>query len=248
MSDRIALQLYSIRDVAAQIGYEAAVRKVADMGYKAVETAGFPGTTAEAAKKLFNELGMTVVAAHVGLPLGERKDEILDQVEALGKPPVLCTQIRPDDVKSMDTIKDLCERLNQGYQAAKERGMQFGIHNHWWEFGDLDGKLIHHIMLEQLDPGIFFEVDTYWVKVAGKDPVKIVSDLGARAPLLHIKDGPATREASMTAVGDGVMDVPSILKASGNNAKHWVVELDRCDTDILEAVRKSHQYLTGVAL
>lgn len=248
MSEKIALQLYSIRDVAAQIGYEEAIRKVAGMGYKNVETAGFPGTTAEAAKKLFNELGMTVVAAHVGLPLGERKNEILDQVEALGKPPVLCTQIRPDDVKTQETIKDLCDRLNQGYQAAKERGMQFGIHNHWWEFGELNGKLIHHIMLEHLDPGIFFEIDTYWVKVAGKDPVKIVSDLGTRVPLLHIKDGPATREASMTAVGDGVMDVPSILKAGGENAKYWVVELDRCDTDILEAVRKSHQYLSGLEM
>lgn len=248
MSDRIALQLYSIRDVAAQKGYEAAVREIAGMGYKAVETAGFPGTTAEAGKRLFDVLGLTVTSAHVGLPVGERKNEILDQVDALGKPPLICTQIGPNDVTSLATIKDLCERLNQGYQAAKERGMQFGIHNHWWEFGELDGKLIHHLMIEQLDPGIFFEIDTYWVKVAGKDPVKIVSDLDTRAPLLHIKDGPATREAAMTAVGDGVMDVPSILQAAGDNAKHWVVELDRCDTDILEAVRKSHQYLSNVKL
>lgn len=245
MSDRIALQLYSIRDVAAQKGYEAAVREIAGMGYKAVETAGFPGTTAEAGKRLFDELGLTVTSAHVGLPVGERKNEILDQVDALGKPPLICTQIGPNDVTSLDAIKDLCNRLNQGYQASKERGMQFGIHNHWWEFGELDGKLIHHHMIEQLDPGIFFEIDTYWVKVAGKDPVKIVSDLGNRTPLLHIKDGPAVREAAMTAVGDGVMDVPSILKA-GSSAKHWIVELDRCDGDIMEAVRKSHQYLSNL--
>lgn len=245
MTDKIALQLYTVRDFAAS-DYAGAVRKVAEAGYKAVETAGFPGTTAKAAAKLFHELGLTVAAAHVGLPLGDQKNAILDQLEALGKPPLLCTQIRPDDVKSLDAIKDLCDRLNQGYTVARENGLQFGIHNHWWEFGQIEGRLIHHVMLEQLDPGIFFEVDTYWVKVAGIDPTQIVRELGARAPLLHIKDGPANREAPMTAVGDGVIDVPAILQASGENARWWIVEMDRCATDVMEAVKKSYDYLAGL--
>lgn len=245
MPDRIALQLYTVRDLANQ-DYEGTVRKVAAMGYKAVETAGFPGTTAEAAAKLFAELDLTIAAAHVGLPLGEKKNEVLDQLAALGKPRLLCTQIRPDDVQSMDTIKALCDRLNEAYGVAKANGLAFGIHNHWWEFGQLDGRLIHHIMLDMLDPGVDFEIDTYWVKVAGVDPAKIVKDLGARAPMLHIKDGPAVREAAQTAVGEGVMDVPAILQASGSNAKWLVVELDRCDTDVMEAVKKSHAYLSGL--
>ena len=245
MTDHIALQLYTVRDLAGQ-DYEGTIRKVAAIGYKAVETAGFPGTTAEAAAKLFKELGLTVAAAHVGLPLGEKKNEILEALDALGKPRLLCTQIGPNDVKSMDTIQALCDRLNEGYTVAKANGLAFGIHNHWWEFGELDGRLIHHIMLEKLNPGIDFEVDTYWVKVAGCDPAKIVSDLGARAPLLHVKDGPANKEDGMTAVGDGVMDFPTIFKAAGQNAKWWIVEMDRCDTDVMEAVKKSYNYLAGL--
>jgi sugar phosphate isomerase/epimerase len=42
-----------------------------------------------------------------------------------------------------------------------------------------------------LTPDIFFEIDTYWVKVAGQNPPEIVKKFGKRAPLLHIKDGPA---------------------------------------------------------
>jgi sugar phosphate isomerase/epimerase len=246
MSAQIALQLYSIRDVIAASSYETAVRKIAEMGYRAVETAGFPGTSAEAAAKLFKDLGLTVVPAHTGLPVGDKKNEILDSLLAQGKPRLVCTQIGPNDVKTMDNIKALCQRLNQGYDVAQANGLSFGIHNHWWEFGVLDGKLVHETMLELLTPGIFFEIDTYWVKVAGIDPATIVANLGARVPLLHIKDGPANTEAAMTAVGDGVMDVKSILKAAGENAKALVVELDKCDTDIMVAVKKSFDYLSSL--
>ena len=246
MTAQIALQLYSLREVANAQGYEDTIRKVAAMGYQAVETAGFPGSTAEAAAKLFKELGLTVAAAHVGLPLGEKKNEILEALEALGKPRLVCTHIRPTDMESIDTIKAICDKLNESYAICKANGLEFGIHNHWWEFGELNGRLIHHIMLELLDPGIDFEIDTYWVKVAGCDPAKIVRDLGARAPLLHVKDGPGDKEHAMTAVGDGIMDFASIFKASGDIAKFWIVELDRCDTDVMAAVKKSYDYLAGL--
>lgn len=245
MSDRIALQLYSIREAANQ-SYENAVRQIAGFGYKAVETAGFPGTSAEAAVRLFEDLGLTVAAAHVGNPVGEKKNEILDTVEVLGKPNLICTQIGPGDVTDMSAIKALCERLNEGYENAAARGISYGIHNHWWEFGHVDGRLVHEVMLELLNPGIFFEVDTYWVKVGGSDPVDIVRKLGQRAPLLHIKDGPGTKEAGMTAVGDGVMDIPAILQAAGSVNPWQIVELDRCDTDMMEAVKKSYNYLSSL--
>jgi sugar phosphate isomerase/epimerase len=244
MTKRIALQLYTVRELANK-DYEDVVRKVAAMGYPGVETAGFPGTTAEAAARLFNELGLTVTSAHVPLPLGDNKQMVLETMEALGKPALVCTEIRPTDVETMETIRNICDRLNQGYEVAKANGLAFGIHNHWWEFGELDGRLIHHIMLDQLAPEIFFELDTYWIKVAGRDPAAIVESLGARVPMLHIKDGPATREEPMTAVGDGVMNIPAILQAAIPDA--WqIVEMDRCATDVLEATRKSYTYLSNL--
>jgi sugar phosphate isomerase/epimerase len=247
MVGKIALQMYSVRDVIDKEGYEQVVRKVAAMGYKAVEPAGFPGTTPQAAAKLFKELGLTVAAAHVGLPLGDRKNQILEQLDALGKPPLLCTQIGRNDVKTMDTIKELCDRLNQGYEVAKAAGLDFGIHNHDHEFGSIDGKLIHEVMVSLLNPGIFFEIDTYWVKVGGCDPAEIIRNLGPRARMLHIKDGPGTHEAAQTAVGDGIMDFPRIFEAAGANAKWWIVEMDECATDVMVAVKKSYDYLKKLA-
>ena len=69
-------------------------------------------------------------------------------------------------------------------------------------------------MAEYLDPTVCFEIDTYWTQVGGHDPVAVVKELGARVPLLHIKDGPAdNKDSDMVAVGEGVMDVAGILDA-----------------------------------
>ncbi len=250
MSDRIALQLYTVRDAAAQ-DYAATIRKVAEMGYRFVETAGFPGTTPEKAAKLFEELGLKAVAAHAGMPLGDAKNQILEAMAAIGKPRLICPDVSREYFQSVDGVKKLCGLLNEANQVARENGMEFGFHNHDVEYGQVEGQYIYKLMKELLDPSIFFELDTYWIQVAGHNPAEIVKEMGKRAPLLHIKDGPANaadRNAPMTAVGEGKVDVKAILRAAGGNAEYWIVEMDRVAGDALEEARKSYQYLKGIQL
>ena len=77
MAAPIGIQLYTVRE-ALNEDFVGTVTKIAEMGYVGVETAGFPGTTAAEAKKLFDDLGLVVLGAHIGLPLGENKNQILD--------------------------------------------------------------------------------------------------------------------------------------------------------------------------
>jgi len=110
----------------------------------------------------------------------------------------------------------------------------------------VDGRYVYHVMLEELDPSVLFELDTYWIQTAGCDPAAVVKEFGARAPLLHIKDGPAVKEEPMQALGTGAMDIPALLEAGAGNVEWVIVELDRCATDMTEAVRKSYQYLSKI--
>lgn len=247
MVSPIGLQLYSVREYAQAHGFEDAVRKVAAMGYIGMEPAGFPGTTAEAAGKLFKELGLVAPSAHTGLPLGDTKNEVLDAMRAIGCPRII-TGKGPADFETMDKIKATCDLFNQASQAAQENGMTFGIHNHWWEYLQVEGRYVYQVMLELLDPAIFFELDTYWIKTAGVDPAQVAREMGARAPFLHIKDGPCVKSEPMTAVGDGVVDVPAIVAAGEGHTEWLVVELDRCATDMMEAVAKSYTYLVRSGL
>jgi sugar phosphate isomerase/epimerase len=132
--------------------------------------------------------------------------------------------------------------------VAQENGYTFAIHNHWMEFQEVEGRNAHDVLLEHLDASVLFQLDTYWIQVAGVDPVPVIKNLGKRAPTLHIKDGPVNREEPMQALGEGKMDIPALVAAGGDLTEWIIVELDRCGTDMAEAVAKSITYLTSEGL
>lgn len=237
----VALQLYTLREAAAA-DYEGTIRKVADIGYVGVEPAGFPGTTVEAGKKLFDELGLQVCSAHLPLPIGDKVNESLETAEALGIQRVVAGQGR-DQFGNADDIKASCDRFNEAQANCAAKGFTFGIHNHWWEFLEIEGELVYKTMLKHLAPEILFQIDAYWVQTAGPDPAAVIKELGSRAPLIHLKDGPCTQKDDMQALGEGVTDFKSIIDAGADHVDWWIVELDRCATDMMEAVEKSYSFL-----
>ena len=247
MTTPIALQLYTVRDQMAQ-DFEGTIRKVADIGYVGVETANLFGDSPTSAAKLFRELGLTVSGAHSPLPLGDQKQEVIDTMDALQCKRLIVAWQPPEKYKSLDGIKSICDTLNEGAAVAKANGLQLGYHNHWFEYELLENRIPVDVMLEHLDPDVFFEVDVYWVQTAGQNPAEVVRRLGSRAPLVHVKDGPCQIEAPMTALGEGVVDIPGVVEAGAGSTEWLVVELDRCATDMMEAVRKSYQYLIGKGL
>jgi sugar phosphate isomerase/epimerase len=242
MTKHIALQLYTLRGILPN-DFDGIIHKVAAAGYDGVETAGFNGTTPEKAGKLFKSLKLTVSSAHIAAPVGDEKNKTIETMQAIDCKTIINTAIGPDDVKTLDQIKKTVDRLNTAYQACKEAGFVMGIHNHWWEYTKMDLGYPYQIMIQGLNPDIFYELDTYWIKTGGVDPVEVVKAAGARAPYLHIKDGPAEINKMQLPVGDGVMDIKKLLAAAGSNAKWLVVEMDEVATDPIEAIKKSISYL-----
>jgi sugar phosphate isomerase/epimerase len=248
MTAPIALQLYTVREAIAQQDFTSVVRQVTEIGYQGVETAGFPGMTAKAAGQLFKDLGLTVTSIHYfPIPNRDKVTEVLDILGAIDCQH-LVTGAGRDDFKTVDDIKRTCDAFNQAYALFSPHGVAVSIHNHWWEYLKVGDRYAYEYLFELTSPEIFFEVDTYWVKTAGVDPAGIVRSLGKRAPLLHIKDGPAERGQPMQAIGDGVMDFRAIVDAANGNTEWMIVELDACATDMLTAVKRSYDYLTSEGL
>ena len=243
----LALQLYSLREALAQ-DFEGIVRQVADMGYVGVEPyGGMPGGL-EGSAALFKELGLQVLNSHVPFPDEENAEAVYAIAEAYNLDRVCVAYLPASEFETVDMIKRTCEKLNRAAALASDKGLQLGYHNHWWEYKQLNGTATLDLMLDELDEGVFLELDTYWVQVGGLDAVEVVRQAGARAPLIHLKDGNLDPQGDMTAVGGGKMDVPGIVAASADTADWYIVELDRCATDMLEAVRDSYTYLTAKGL
>lgn len=249
MTAPIGLQLYSVREALSK-DFAGTMRKIADMGYIGVETATFPGSTPAAARQLFDDLGLVVIAAHSPLPLGEKQAEVLGTMDILGCKYLVCPWLNPDEhFKTADQVKRTAELLNQGSTVARAHGLELVYHNHHFEYLKVEeGEYAYKLLMQHLAPEVMVQIDTYWVQVAGLNPVDVIREWGQRAPLLHIKDGPGVRGEPMTALGEGIMDIPAVVKA-GEGVTEWlIVELDACATDMLEAVARSYRYLVGRGL
>jgi sugar phosphate isomerase/epimerase len=250
---RIAVQLYSVRKELEK-DISGTLKRIADIGFKAVETAFWPkDISIKQAGQYLKEAGLAVSSAHIELPIGDQKAIFLETAKELG-----CKKMIwhgwPEDIRygSLAGTRQLVAIYNDANRFAKDNGLQFGIHNHWWEYRNKVGRrFVYEVLLESLDKDIFFEIDTYWVKVAGYDPAVIVKKFGKRAPFLHIKDGPAIWRDSladdnpdpMVAVGKGTQNFPAIVKAANGNTEWMVVEMDKTATDVFEALKDSYDYL-----
>ena len=98
------------------------------------------------------------------------------------------------------------------------------MHNHWWEFEPLEGKLPIRLLHERLPPEISWQLDVYSAQTAGADPTGVLSEPGSRVESIHL------------------VDIPGILRGLSHPVDR-VIELDECASDPLEAAQQSLLYL-----
>jgi sugar phosphate isomerase/epimerase len=245
---RVALQLYTVRDAAAA-DLDRTLERVARIGFAGVEPAGLHGSSARKFRERCRELGLEIPAVHA--ELGDTDDAsraTLADVAELGARALVIPMLPPDTFSCHDEILRAASRLEHAARFARGFGLDLGYHNHEWEFASRIGEgTAHAALFAALAPEIFAEVDVYWTRVGGCEPAAELRRLGPRARFLHVKDGPARdTEAPMTAVGEGSLDIPSIL-AAAPFAEWHVVELDHCSGDLWQAIERSHAYLMELA-
>jgi sugar phosphate isomerase/epimerase len=243
----ISLQLYTLRD-RSEKDFPGVIKAVGDMGYCGVEPAGFYGLSPAELRRIVEDNGMVVSSSHGPWASPENLPEVIDTAAALGVE-LVSSGFGPEDFATKDAIKRTAERVNGMAATLAEAGLTLFLHNHYWEFEMLDGRLKYDLFAE-LAPTVSFEIDTYWAANFGaNDPVAIVKKFAPRAPLLHIKDGPLTKDQPMLAVGKGKMPTRKVIEAADAAVLRWlVVELDACATDMLQAVRDSYDWLTREGL
>jgi sugar phosphate isomerase/epimerase len=241
----LAIQLYSVREDAAK-DFPAVLKKVADIGYKGVEFAGLQGMCPCEVRKIIDDLGLVACSSHTGIPACDTVSKMIDEANTLGLNKLISGP--GGSIATMDGIMACVDKLNAGIALLEGSGLTFGLHNHWAEFEKVDGQFPEDILLEKV-PGLFAQLDVYWIAVGGPDPVETVARLKSRAPLLHVKDGMIDPPQPHTAVGSGKLDMPAIVGAADPCVLEWlIVELDSCGTDMWEAVAESYRYLTATGL
>ena len=260
----IGLQLYTIRD-AMDIDVPGSLKKVSDTGYKYVEPANynngkFYGYEPAAFKKLVNDLGMEILSSHASVDArGITDDEakkMADDHAKLGVKYCMQPWIVEEARKTIASYQKMVADWNRVGKIMKEKGIQFGYHNHNFEFDTVEGKVPYFdIFMKELDKDLVtMELDLFWTTKAGLNPVDLFKKYPGRFQLFHMKDMFTKQPPMFTTngiddfapVGAGLIDFKTILAAKSiAGMKYMIVEQDKSrEGKIFDDIKTSITNLT----
>jgi sugar phosphate isomerase/epimerase len=212
--DRVGIQLYTVR-AAMKTDFEGTIAKVAATGYKEVEFAGlfdpkggYFGRSPRDVRAILDQNGLAAPSAHAGYDVVDKRwPEALETAKIVGHSYIICPWIDEKQRSQPGGWKRAANLFNKAGEASKKAGIQFGYHNHSFEFDpalSLDGKLPYDFFLAELNPEfVTMELDLCWISVAGKDPVAYFEKYPGRFPLVHVKDW--IKDASTPSAYQGAM-------------------------------------------
>ena len=248
--DKVGLQLYSLRDIIGK-DPKKILSDVAAFGYKELETYGYGNgklfglSVAEYAAHV-KSLGMSTVSGHYGIELVSNGwEKACDDAAAMGQKYVVVPYLENKFYQTLDVLKQTCATINKGAEVAAKRGLKMGYHNHAFEFGQVEGKVIMDAMLKELDPKLVsIELDLYWVVNAGKNPLDYFKKYPGRFEQWHVKDMDKSDRNKNADVGTGTIDFKSIFtKASESGMKHFYIEQETYPVSSSQSVKNSIQNL-----
>ncbi len=238
----IGIQLWSVRDAMFKDA-KGTLKAIAGQGYKFVEGFGYRdggwfGLPKKEFKMVLKDLGLKMPSCHhvvtnKSWDSGTRQlnDEFKRVVEAgnLVGQKYLINPWMDASERNLDSVKQLCDIMNEAGAYCKKHGIKFGYHNHAFEFDIKFGdKTMYQFILENTDPKLVkMEMDMGWVSRAGHKPLDWFVKAPGRYHLSHMKDMVGTDQDTSTIIGNGIVDFKNIIenkKLAG--MKYWIVELE----------------------
>ena len=250
----LGAQLYTVRQDAAR-DLPAVLEAVRKIGYTEVETYwDIYGHPPAELRRMINDHGLTAPSGHFDYGgLGSK----IDYAKSLGVQYVICPILPESMWLTLDGYKRAADQFNIWGETIHQGGMQFGFHNHNYEFRRFGDTTGFETMMNRCDPKLVcIEMDCYWITQAGGDPLQMFQQYGNRIKLLHLKDRkPGFPTSQMkdaaaehfTEVGSGTIHWQEILAAAEKNGvKHLFVERDSGDLPAMESLRISYQNLQKI--
>ena len=231
------LQLYSVRDVTGT-DLEGTLKKVAEIGYRYVEFAGFFGHTAEQVKAMLDNYGLIVSGTHSGFDdLDKDFAGTVKYHHAIGNTNYI---VPGAPWGTTAELNETIEKMNKYKPMLAAEGIRLAYHNHDGEFKpNLDGQIAHEEMERRTD--IDFQIDTFWAFVAGRDPIEVITRLKDRVHVIHLKDG--LRNGQGFALGEGEAPVAAVREKAIELGMHMVVESETLQPDGISEVTRCFNYL-----
>lgn len=240
---RIGLELYTVRREAAA-DLAGTLARVAKIGFKEVEFAGYHNHPASEVRDLLKQNELTAPAAHIAITaIQSTPDKTFDEARTVGHEWIVVPSLPSGKRDTVDDWKRVADQFNAAATQVKAAGFRFGFHNHNDVFKKIGDVVPIDILMKETDPSlVFYEMDVYWVVNGGGDPVDLLTRYPGRFRLLHLKDSMGAPDHKMADVGSGTIDFKAIL-ARAKGVEHYFVEHDN-PPDAFADVAASYSYLS----
>ncbi|HEY0826906.1 MAG TPA: sugar phosphate isomerase/epimerase [Bacilli bacterium] len=242
MIPKVALQLYSVRELTEK-DFLGTIRKVADLGYEAVQFAGFFNHKEEALTEVLIEKHLSIAGAHVPIEelMSDNFSDIVAFNKQIGNDLIICPYLPETMRKTLDDVDKVVHLFNELGAKCKSRGMIFAYHNHDFEFEPFEGTTLFDLIFEKTDPDLVkIELDSYWAHLGNRDSKAIIEKYKGRIVSVHIKDGKQIENGKHvnTVIGEGFMDIQGIVSAAKSSGVEWLtVEQEQFDRDMIESIK-----------
>ena len=263
----VGLQLYSVRDDMKN-DPKGSLKKLADMGYKVVEHAGydnrkFYGFVPAEFKKILEDLGLKMYSGHVAFGMQDwdasKKDftdtwkQTVEDAAFMGQKFVLTPELAENAQKDYDALLKVIDLWNKCGELCQKYGMKFGYHDDFNGNTVLHDMKLYDIIMKYSDPKLTiqqFDIANLY-NAAGTDPKDVIKEYPERFVSLHVKDvlKEKNKENShdSTILGKGVLDVKDVLSLAIKNGA-WLLIIEQeayqnespmdCVKDDLAAMKK----------
>src|ERR1051325_1051274 len=184
---KIGVQLYTVRR-ELEADFEGTLARVASLGYREVEFAGYYKKTPAEVKAILARVGLEAPSAHFqSVVASGGVQEAIGAAKVIGHKYLVYAWLPPEERKSLDDYKRLAERLNRAGEECRSAGIQFGYHNHDFEFAPMEGRIPYDLILENTDARLVkMELDLYWITKGGQTPLAYFRKYPGRFPLVHV--------------------------------------------------------------
>lgn len=252
----VGVQLYTVRDVLPKNPKEV-LHAIEEIGYREAEPtfAQLSQFGAEIKATKLKPVSFHLDSAMVSQGKDAEFDTALKLAKEAGVTYAVMPYVPPAERNGVEGMRVLADKMNKAAEKCRAAGLTFAYHNHAFEFDPKEGTTPFDVLLERGDKKLLnFEMDLFWVSVAGQDPAALLHKLAGRVPLVHVKDkakdtpvryNEQVPPATFQEVGHGVLDWPAVLKAAdASGVKHYIVEQDRTPGDPVASLRQSFEYVS----
>jgi sugar phosphate isomerase/epimerase len=254
----VGLELYSFR-TQFKADVPGTLAKIKQMGFREVEVAGTYGIPPADFRKLLEAYGLKAVS--VGADFADLENnvpKVIEEAQALGAKYVVCAWIpHTADIFTKGDADRAIEVFNTAGKLLADQKIKLCYHTHGYEFGPAEGFSGNYFdyLAANLEPAYAnFEMDVYWVKAPGQDPIELLKKYPKRFPLVHLKDrkpgtpltatGHADVETNV-ALGDGDIGIAQFMPAARKaGVKHFFIEDESSRS--MEQMPKSLAFLRGL--